>query len=201
MSASPHNYRIVTSYDRERNLHVARVPELQSCQGEGPTRAEAIARAEQEIETQIDAIVQRGEAIPTAVDDQPAEQLAAPLQISQTLARELAWQARADGVSSDQLAGELISLGLELRRGLRTAAREAQSPAPLAPRGREQNQGGQGRDQQGNQAPRGGPGPRGERGRGISGARYHGIMEDRANFIEYVRSLENDQGGRGPRRK
>jgi predicted RNase H-like HicB family nuclease len=45
-------------------------------------------------------------------------------------------------------------------------------------------------------------GPRREAGRGPrreeGGARYHNIMDNRENFIEYVRSLDTGGGGRGP---
>jgi len=44
---------------------------------------------------------------------------------------------------------------------------------------------------------RGPDGDRGFRGERAHGSRYHGIMEDRANFIEYVRGLESGMRGGG----
>ena len=45
----PH-YRVLVQYDPEKNVYTARAPELEHCSAEGATRAEAIAKVEEEIE-------------------------------------------------------------------------------------------------------------------------------------------------------
>jgi predicted RNase H-like HicB family nuclease len=200
-SAGPHHYRIVMSFDRDKSTYVARVPEL-GCHGEGPSRPEAMAAAEAEIEAQIANIVQVGGQVPRALDEDPPAEL--DLKVSHTLARELLWLARNEGIGADQLASELIAQGLEYRKATarRDANRAEAQQGQGGPRDGRDGRGGDGRrDNRDGRGPRpdGQGGRRDERGRGMSSSRYHAVMDDRANFIEYVRSLENND--RGPRRK
>ncbi|MSP62506.1 MAG: hypothetical protein EXR72_19675 [Myxococcales bacterium] len=175
------NYRVLLSFDGERNLFVARAPELEHCAGEGATRGEALAKVEEEIAAQIQNIHAHGSSPPAAVDE---EEFSGDLtlKVSRNLHRDLAWQARSDGIELDHLASELLAAGLEGRRG----------PGRGRTGGRAHGQGGEhgGRDSIGNE--RG----VGQRPRpGYSGGRNTAILDDRATFIEYVRGLE---GGNGP---
>jgi predicted HicB family RNase H-like nuclease len=141
---------------------VARAPELPGCLAEGATRAEAIARLEEEMSAQVHNIRQAGGDPPRPVDDGGfSGELA--IKVTPTLHRDLVWQSRDEGVPLEQLLTEMLTRALDGR------GRGHGRPADGAPRGDRMGQG--------------------------YGQRYHSVMEDRANFIEYVRGLES--GGRG----
>jgi predicted RNase H-like HicB family nuclease len=175
------NYRVVLSFDGERKVFTARIPELPHCSGEGATRGEAIARIEEELDATMANHNEKGTRPPTALDDaQFSGEL--KVKVSVGLQRELTWQSHNEGVDVNQLAAELLSAGLEARR-----------QAGRGPR----RQGGN--DNIGNsishEAPRGRD--FGDRNRG-GNPRFHDMLEDRAAFVDYVRKLETD-GGRPPR--
>jgi predicted RNase H-like HicB family nuclease len=190
------HYRILLSHDAARDVYLAHAPELGDCRAEGPTRAEAIAHVEEEITAQIDNLRDAGREAPRPLDQEPLSgELQA--QISPTLRRELLWQAQVEGIDLGQLVGELLAAALERRQMARPPRPRTQPQAGGQPRAE--------RDGNGQQPLADGerrPPLRDDRGgrlREGQGARYHGIMEDRANFIEYVRSLES--GGGGPPRR
>lgn len=185
------NYRVVLSFDGERKVFTARAPELDHCAGEGATRGEAVSRLEQEIEAQLKNMSERGNRPPVAIDEHSfTGELAT--KVSRTLHRDLAWQARQEGIELNQLISELLAAGLDGRRhGGRRPARQGGEA-----HGNQASDRPHDRENAGNQRDsydRGGGGGSRE-GRGY-GSRYHGILDDRANFIEYVRGLD-DRGGR-----
>lgn len=178
------NYRVVLSFDADRKVYVARAPELEHCAAEGATRGEAILHLEQEIEAQVRNMQERGQRPPPPIDETTfSGELMA--KVSRTLHRDLHWQARVEGIELDQFCSELLGQGLEARR---------QQGRPG--RGNRAEHQAHAQDNAGNQRE-----PERERPRQGYGSRYHGIMDDRANFIEYVRGLEADARGnaRGPR--
>ncbi|HEY3358752.1 MAG TPA: hypothetical protein VGQ83_36225 [Polyangia bacterium] len=166
-------YRSIVQYDPEKQVFTARTPELEHCQAEGATRAEALAKLEEEMDAQIRNMRDQGAQPPRAVDE---EEFSGELQakVSRSLHRELAYQARAEGIDLGQLVGEMLASALDGRRGGQRSGQRRAGPA-----GDADGQRG------GNHADRGRPG---------FGPRYHGIMDDRANFIEYVRNLEQNGG-------
>jgi predicted HicB family RNase H-like nuclease len=169
------NYRVTLSFDGERKLFVARAPELEHCFAEGATRAEAIAKLEEEIDAQLANMLSHGSAPPRSVDEETfSGEITA--RISKSLHRELAYMARAEGLDLDQVVSEILAAGVEQRRsGARGGARRAED---------------------GNRAP-GNHYDGGGRGRGFNGnPRTTQLLDDRATFIEYVRGLENG-GGQG----
>ncbi|HJZ85097.1 MAG TPA: type II toxin-antitoxin system HicB family antitoxin, partial [Polyangia bacterium] len=176
------NYRIVLLYDADRKTFTARAPELGHCQAEGATRAEAVARIEEEINAQLANMREHG-AQPTAPIDEQELTGSFPIKVSRGLHRELLWQSHNEGIGIDQLAGELLAGALDTRRAARAASpRGPQPPQRMPPP--------EGPDDRGNRID--------TRPRGSNyGARYHGILDDRANFIEYVRGLEQSHGGGG----
>jgi translation initiation factor IF-2 len=186
------NYRVLVNYDPERSVFVARAPELEHCSAEGKTRAEAIAKVEEEIDAQLRNMREQGGRPPAPIDDDSAAwsgEITA--KVSRALHRDLAWQARSEGVELPQLLGEMLAVGLEARRqraGVRRPAQPGQSQGQAAPAAESGNEAR--RDDR--PGPGGRPFRQGERGQG---GRYHAIMEDRATFLEYVRGLES---GRGP---
>ena len=179
------NYRVLVTYDPARSLYVARAPELEHCSAEGATRAEAVARVDEEIDAQLRNIHEQGGRVPPAVDEEGSAfsgELSA--KVSRALHRDLVWQAKAEGVELPQLVSEMLAAALETRRqrGRRPAAGAPQGePRPDRPEADAR------------------PGPRpfrpNERGQG---GRYHAIMEDRATFLEYVRGLDSNGAPRGP---
>jgi predicted HicB family RNase H-like nuclease len=175
------NYRAIVTFDSERKLFSARAPELEHCSGEGATRAEAVAKLEEEIDAQLANMLSHGSTPPRSVDEEVfSGEIAA--KVSKQLHRDLVYQARSEGVELDHLVGELMAAAMESRRQTRGARsgnnrpREDQMP----------------HDNVGNRYD-GGGGGRQQRGFGGRGNNAH-LLDDRANFIEYVRGLEQ-QGG------
>ena len=172
------NYRVVLSFDGERKVFTARIPELPHCTGEGATRGEAIARIEEDLDAQLQSFAERGNRPPSALDDaQFSGEL--KVKISVGLQRELTWQSHTEGVDVNQLAAELLSAGLEQRRAAGRGPRQrsgndniGNSISHDAPRGRDFS----------------------DRNRGGGGPRFHDMLEDRAAFVDYVRKLESDGG-------
>ena len=172
------NYRVVLSFDGERKVFTARIPELPHCTGEGATRGEAIARIEEDLDAQLATFAERGTRPPSALDDaQFTGEM--KVKVSVGLQRELTWQSHNEGVDVSQLAAELLSSGLEQRR---------QAGRGPRPRG--------GNDNIGNSISHDAPRGRdfSDRNRGGSGPRFHDMLEDRAAFVDYVRKLEGDGG-------
>lgn len=181
------NYRVIVTFDGERKLFAARAPELEHCTAEGATRAEAIAKAEEEIDAQLANMLSHGSTPPRAVDEEIfSGEVGA--KISKGLHRDLTYQARTEGIELDQLVGELLASALEGRRHTQRAQRSGnRQPTESMPHDNIGNRhdGGQRR------------GGFSGGGRGYSPQ----ILDDRANFIEYVRGLENggfqQRGGGG----
>jgi predicted RNase H-like HicB family nuclease len=201
-------YRVVVRFEKEREQFLARVPELDAS-GSGATRAEAIAQVEQAIESRLQAAAD-GASVPQPVDALAAAP-ALTLQLSAGTYRDLAYLASHDNMTVEALAAELISRGIGFREGARGGARgprqggapspqgqasqrpqrdEDAQPAidpaqrPAAPRGNDRG----GNDRGGNDR-----GPR----RGRSGEGYRPELDDKANFLEYLRGLEKGGGGAG----
>jgi predicted RNase H-like HicB family nuclease len=181
------NYRVIVTFDGERKLFVARAPELEHTTAEGATRAEAIAKVEEEIDAQLANMLSHGSTPPRAVDEEQfTGEVAA--KISKTLHRDLTYQARTEGIDLDHFVGELLASAIEARRhtqrGQRSGNRQQNEAVPHDNIGN-RHDGGQRR------------GGFGGGGRGYSPQ----ILDDRANFIEYVRGLENggfqQRGGGG----
>ncbi|MGZ3405477.1 MAG: hypothetical protein ACXVAN_03470 [Polyangia bacterium] len=179
------NYRATVTFDSERKLFIARAPELEHCSGEGATRADALVKLEEEIDAQLANMLSHGSTPPRAVDEETfSGEISA--KVSKLLHRDLAYQARSEGVELDQLIGELLAAAMESRKQHR-GARSGNS------RPREEHAQ---HDNVGNRFDSGGGGGR-QRGFGGRGNNAH-LLDDRANFIEYVRGLEQ-QGGAPPR--
>ena len=123
---------------------------------------------------EVEVIKDQGGVPPTPLD---ATELDGKLSLEVTpeLHRELLFLAKADNIELSLLVNDLLVRAVSRRWG---GARRAH--------------GGGGNRQQ----------PKGERGRGRpregQGNRYHNIMEDRAEFIDYVRKLDGGGGRPNP---
>ena len=165
------NYRFVISYSPEREVYVARAPELDQCEAEAPTRAEALTKLEEEMKSQLKEIQAQEMDPPLPVTDQELDGELS-LKISPALHQELVFLARQEKVELPVLLTELLSRAVGHRWS-----------------------GGRGRGHKRDQSNRRDQGNR--RNREGQGQRYHNIMENRADFIEYVRQQESGGGGRG----
>lgn len=183
------NYRAVLSFDSERKVFVARVPELSHCTGEGATRAEALTRMEEELDALLANMAEKGSRPPQALDE---AEFSGELQakVSRLLHRDLTWQAQLEGVELGPLVAEILAAGLEHRRQQSRPRR----PAASEGQGQGQGQGHSHGPSSDSQRPRNNFDDR-RRGPNTA-ARFHDLLEDRASFVEYVRGLESD--GRGP---
>jgi len=189
---SEQKYRVVIGFDPEKECYVARAPELEECSAEAETAEAALTAVFEEIEAQVINIREAGGQVPAplAEADLSGE---VTLKISKTMHRELAWLARLEELPEEQIASELFQAALSYRLSQRPhqSRSNAQSGNRSEPRGQGDSRGrGRGRGRQG-----------GSRGPGQG--RYHQIMDDRANFIEYVRGLEQGGGrhSKGPRKR
>ena len=165
------NYRILISYAADKELFVARAPELQNCRAESATRGEALDALEQELDAQIEVMKNQGVEPPRPLDEQEFDGKL-NVEVSADLHRELAFSAKVNNVELEALLAEILAKNAFRR------------PGGGGYRGRPRQQGGRGRPREG------------------QGSRYHGIMENRADFIDYVRRLDTGgpPHGRGGRR-
>jgi predicted RNase H-like HicB family nuclease len=160
------HYRMVISYSETKQTYWGKVPELQECEAEGQTRAEVMAKLEEEMLARIENMKAQDIAVPAPMKEANFDG-ELKLKITPTLHQELAFWAKMENVELDHLLVELLSRGVSQRWGGSRAGHP-----------RQENRG---RRQEG------------------SNPRYHDIMENRADFIEYVRQLDSGNRGGGNR--
>lgn len=171
------NYRAQLTYDSERQVFMAKAPELEHCTGEGATRQEAVARLEEEIAAQLANMAAHGTTPPASVDEETYSGEFS-VKVSQGFHRSLAYQARLEGVELSQLASELLIAALEQRS-------QRSSGAGLTRNGN--------RNQADGNRAWGNGGGNADGNRRSGGKGHSHMLDDLATFIEYVRGL--DQGG------
>src|SRR3954471_19925397 len=109
------NYRAIVTFDSERKVFIARAPELEHCSGEGASRAEALAKLEEEIDAQLANMLSHGSTPPRAVDEETfTGEISA--KVSKLLHRDLVYQARSEGIDIDHFVGELLAAAMESRK-------------------------------------------------------------------------------------
>ncbi len=169
-------FRLTIAYDNDKQKFIARIPELDDVVAEGATRPEALQAAEAALEKAFREAADTGREMPVPMDGREFDGKL-EIQVSASLHRELSIQARQENVELGMLCAELLSAGLSQRQQGRF------SRGPREGRGREGFRDGN-RD--------------GRRGR-REGRGYFNVMDDKANFLEYVRSLDDPR--RPPRRR
>ncbi len=164
----PDGYRILVVYDSQKEKFIASVPELENLKVTGETRAEALSKAEEEVENIFRKAAEKSTELPPPIDGtEYSGELS--FTVSPSLHRDLIFMATQERIELDQLPSELLSSALTARTLIKSTPRR---PA------------------------REGHKREGRRDRRPRGDRYFDIMDDKASFIEYVRGLEPGGGGR-----
>jgi hypothetical protein len=119
------------------------------------------------------------------------------IQLASPLYRDLSYQASLDGISAEELAKALLAHAIGSLEGRTGGARKSR---PEETRGGPRRDRPEARDERGNQRDDRGN-QRDDRGGGARRGReqYRPELDDKANFLEYLRNLEKG-GGRGGRR-
>jgi predicted RNase H-like HicB family nuclease len=212
--ADDRSYRILVAYDSDKQSFVARIPEL-DVSASAATRAEAVTEAEHALEQRFAASLAENLPMPPPIDTSPVLG-ALTIKIADALHRDLLYHARGSGMSAEEYAGQLVARAIGALEGMRRGDRRRfdsnPRPQPQAqqqertpedeergpPRHEERDD--RGRDDRG----RDDRGGRGDRGRGGNRGRpregYRPELDDKANFLEYLRGLEKGGGGGRGRR-
>lgn len=198
--ADDRGFRVQIKFDGESQSFRAVVAELGLSES-GASRQEALEKMEAAIEDHIAALAAEGGSLPEPSD--VVTRGASPkleLQLASPLYRDLAYQASLDGISPEELAKALLAhaIGsLEGRTGAPRRARPEEAARGGPRRDRDDN-----RDDRGNQRDDRGGARRDDRGGARRGReQYRPELDDKANFLEYLRNLEKGGGGgRGGRR-
>ena len=164
----PDGYRIMVNYDTNKKQFTATVPELGRVMATGETRADALEKAEEAIESAIRKAAEDEQTLPEPVD-RSTYSGELTIKVSPSLHRELAFLAVEDGLEPMQLAAELVTTGISVK----TAGRLR--PAKGGDRQNRKDNRRSGRSHKKD---------------------YHNIMDDRASFIEYVRNIGTGGGKR-----
>ncbi len=118
------------------------------------------------------------------------------VRLSATLVRKLGEKAQIEGVSVEDFAGELLAEGLVLRAWeiveKKNAMRGVNSSGPSSPQGNYRNQKFGYRNNQNGYVKRM-SNDSGSTPKSNTRQSYKNIMEDNANFLEYVRSQEKNR--------
>jgi predicted RNase H-like HicB family nuclease len=180
-----YRYRVLIRYDQEKHAYLARTPELEHCTAEGDSAEAALTALQGEIAAQVQNMQEAGQRPPRPIDEQ---EFGGELTV------------KLSSAPVNQIAGELLGKAIEQRLEERPRRRRppVSAQGPAAEAGGEAADDAQPplREEERRPPDRRGGGDRGGRDR------YHAIMDDRANFIEYVRSLETGGGAsKGPPRK
>jgi hypothetical protein len=180
-------YRVVVRFDQDH--FTARVPEL-GLTAEGASRGEAITKVEAALAARV-AGAADGEPLTPPIDAREVDGTV-HLKLPQSIYRDLAFFAAQDNMPVDAFAGALIARGvgaLDGGRGQRRpAARAEGEPSDNADRGPPRGNDRGGGDRDGNRRDRRREG-------------YRPELDDKANFLEYLRGLDKGGGGGGGRNR
>jgi predicted HicB family RNase H-like nuclease len=173
------DYSIHVHFDRSQKNFVASVLEIPEVRSVSGNREQSLRDLDRKLEQFIQNAKRKNEAIPEPIQlKRYPDRL--EVGISQTLFRKLDLLSRQEKVSLDQLVSELLTAAVERRKEVTHKGNERR------PQGHHQQQQ---QSQSGNQ--RHGHQQR----RGQQSRNYHDTMDNRENFMEYVRNLEKGGGG------
>jgi len=171
-------YSAVAYYDKTSRNFIGSFLEFPELRVTGANKENVLRELDTKLENHLQTIKRRGETIPEPFSARKyPERL--DVRISPALYRRLDILSRLEKVGLDQLVTELLS-----------ASVEKHAPAPRAPQRQQQQH-----SHQNSQESRGNQQPRHQHHRRGGGNRnYHDTMDNRENFMEYVRSLEKGGG-------
>ena len=180
--ADERTYRLLVKVNPETEKFTAEVPEM-GIEVIAETRVDAVDEAEKEIESKIAEAAGGGEPVPEP-SDVSAEAQPITLSLVGPLHRDLLFHAKAAGMEPNELANQLLCHALGSLVGRR-------QPRPKAAEGEERREN-RGDREEGNS----------HHGRGKRRGRYRKEgyrpdLDDKANFLEYLRGLDRSGGGRG----
>ena len=104
----PFEYRIVVRYSEEDEGYIAVVPELRGCSAWGETEQKAFEAIQEAASAWLESAKANGIVIPVPLDKQPVSGKYA-LRMPPDLHRELAFEAKAQGLSLNQLIVHKLS--------------------------------------------------------------------------------------------
>jgi predicted RNase H-like HicB family nuclease len=186
-------YRILITFDSEQGTFLARIPEL-DLEATGASRAEAIAALESALEQRVAAAVEEKRPLPPPIDvTHPNETIT--VSLGAPLHKELLFHAKQSRMRVDELATQLLARAI----GSLDGGRPRRRPDNEA---RADEAGGEMRDSNRPSRP---PRDRDDRdddrgnrrGRDRKREGYRPELEDKANFLEYLRGLEKGGGPQG----
>jgi predicted RNase H-like HicB family nuclease len=174
-------YTLRVFFDQEEGMYRAGFEEFPELLVTEPTRKDAVYEAEDKLYSHLAALRQSGQPVPQPIRNReyPSK---LEVSISQNLYRKLEARRYQERVSLEQMVTEIL-----------TSAMERKSDA-------QPNNSGQGRGDRGRGAPASNKGQRSQGGGRGNRRNYNETMDNRENFMEYVRNLEKG-GGPGNYRK
>lgn len=199
------DYTLVANYDRNARQFIGSCLEIPILRASAATRELALKDLETRLESHLQDLKRRNAALPEAIYSRRyPERL--ELRISQGLYRRLDVLSRHEKVALDQLLVELLTSAVERR--FEGSSRQASQHQQQH---QHQNDRRPDRDRQHNSHPNSqGGGQRQHQGQGqgqgqnrrnqggnLRGRSYHDTMDNRENFLEYVRNLEKSGGAAG----
>lgn len=180
--SKPHEEYLFQVYYDKQNRHyhvsVAEFPELRVTASQ---KDQAVQTMENRLNQHLQSLKKRGESVPEPISAKRfPEKL--ELSVSQSLFRKLDILSRQEKIPLDQLVVEVLTAGVERRQ----EHRKPQQPRPQQNdnRGNTHNHGNSNRHNNHNNHNR----------RGANQGRFHDTMNNRENFIDYVRNLEKGGG-------
>ncbi|MCB9653434.1 MAG: hypothetical protein H6729_04780 [Deltaproteobacteria bacterium] len=170
------------NFNAETEKYTARVLEL-AIESEGASRADALLAAEAAVEARVSEVAQSGETLaPLAEPLAPVE--AVTFALNPILRQDLAAQAARHGLTEEALATQLLAQGLGWLEGLSRVSVSVQAQP-------ERSRASSERARAATESAAESRGPQRRKRR----EGYHGDLENKANFMDYVRNLERGGGG------
>lgn len=191
-------YLLQVYFDKNGRTYHASVLEFPEIKATGTNREGVVRDLENRLNNHLQNLRRRNEPVPEGFHNRKAIELM-EIRVSQTLFRKLEQLSRLERVPMDQLVSELLTAAVERRGEKQHGHGQGQGQRPQhqqqqhrdRDRDRDRGRGDRDRDNVGNQ--RGGQqgNPRQQGGRHGGGRRgYQESLENRENFMEYVRNLE-----------
>ncbi len=161
-------YCVECYFDSVAKNYIATITEFSDIRAVGSSRNTAIEEALNKLEERLSAIRQRGESVPEPINSKKYP-TTLTIAISQGLFRKLDRLSYLEKLDIDRLTTELIAEAVENRYETLMSRRDDK------------------RYQQPNRYQQRGSSTQGDK---LHGRNYHQTMQNRENFLEYVRSLE-----------